>query len=159
MGKNNFLKIKEEAEVFYKNINPIYCPYLKTKVNFNSKGLTHIKMKSWNKSRSKNDQYIRLKFIRLAPLIIKMSNTLQEIQKLENIEKTKISGKWEKNNKKVTYFAFIAIINKIRLKIIVKKIENNNPYFWSIIPFWKKKNCSISGRTKKVFHEGDLKYD
>ena len=154
-----FKNTREEAERFYKNIESVYCPYLKTSISFNAKGLSHIKMKSWNKSRSKNDQYIRLKFIRLAPIIIKMSNTLQEIQELENIENVKILGEWKKNNKRITYFAFIAIINKIRLKIIVKKIENNNPYFWSIIPFWKKKNCSIAGRTKKVFHEGDLRCD
>ncbi len=154
-----FKNTKEEAEEFYKNIEKVYCPYLKTLVSFNAKGLSHIKMKSWNKSRPKNDQYIRLKFIQLAPLIIKMSHTLQEIQKSENIEKIKISGEWKEKEKRVTYFAFIAIIDKVRLKIIVKKIENNNPYFWSIIPFWKKKNCSISRKTKKVFHEGDLRCD
>lgn len=143
MGKNNFLKIKEEAEVFYKNINPIYCPYLKTKVNFNSKGLEHIKMKSRNKSRPAPDQYIRLKFLKLTPLILKKSGTLQEFNKNENIR----------------YFGFIAIINNIRLKIIIKQKGYNNPYFWSIIPFWKKERNKISQKIKKVFHEGDLQSD
>ena len=154
-----FKNTKERAEEFYKKINKVYCPYLKTTVNFNSKGLTHIKIKSWNKPRLRKDQYIRLKFIHLAPLIIKMSHTLQEIQNLENLEKIRISGEWKEKRKKVIYFAFIAIIDKIRLKIIIKKIEDNNPYFWSIIPFWKKRNNTILRQTKKVFREGDLRYD
>ncbi len=143
MEENNFLKIKGEAEVFYKNIEPVYCPYLKTKVNFNSKGLEHIKMKSRNKSRPTPDQYIRLKFLKLIPLILKKSGTLQEFNKNENIR----------------YFGFIAIINNIRLKIIIKQKGYNNPYFWSIIPFWKKERNKISQKIKKVFHEGDLQSD
>jgi len=157
--ENNFSKIKSEADSFYKNIGDIYCPYLKTKVSFNAKGLAHIKMKSWNKTRSKNDQYIRLRFIKFAPIIIKLSNILQEIQKQENEEKVKISGTWIKKYQSITYFTFVAIINKLRLKIIIKKIGHNKPYFWSIIPFWKKRICPISRKTKKVFHEGDLKYE
>jgi hypothetical protein len=138
-----FNKTKEDGEKFYKNIKNIYCPYLKVKVSFNAKGLEHIKMKNRNKSRTKSDQYLRLKFLKLIPYILSKSGTLQEFN----------------NRGGVKYFGFIAIVNNIRLKIIIKKKNNNNPYFWSIIPFWKKERDEISQKIKKVFHEGDLKSD
>ena len=61
--------------------------------------------------------------------------------------------------KSVTYYGFVAIINTIKIKVIVKKIENGQPFFWSIIPFWKTKKDPICLETKKVFHEGDLEND
>lgn len=144
MNANEYIfnKTKEEGEKFYKNIKNIYCPYLKAPVSFNAKGLSHIKMKKRNKSRSKCDQYLRLKFLKLTPYILKKSGTLQEFNKKENIK----------------YFGFVAIINNVRLKII-KQENYNNPYFWSIIPFWKKEKDEISQKIKKVFHEGDLQSD
>ena len=57
-----FERIKQEAEDYYKTVNAVFCPYLKSKVNFNAKGLDHIKMKSWNKARLISDQYLRLKY-------------------------------------------------------------------------------------------------
>lgn len=138
-----FKNIREEAEKFYKNIENVYCPYLKTSISFNAKGLSHIKMKSRNKARAKSDQYLRLKFLKLTPYILKKSGTLQEFNKKENIK----------------YFGFTAIINNLRLKIIIKQENHNNPYFWSIIPFWKREKDEMNQKIKKVFHEGDLQSD
>lgn len=143
INENIFKNTKEEAEEFYKNIEKVYCPYLKTPVSFNAKGLSHVKMKNRNKSRTKSDQYLRLKFLKLTPYILKKSGTLQEFNKKENIR----------------YFGFVAIINNIRLKIIIKQEGNNNPYFWSIIPFWKREKDEMNKKIKKVFHEGDLQSD
>ena len=46
-----FKKIKQNAEDFYQEIDNVYCPYLRAKVNFNAKGLDH---KSRNFERIKN---------------------------------------------------------------------------------------------------------
>ena len=83
---DKFNKIKKEAEEWYKEINQVECPFLKRKINFNVKGLRHIKFKAWNKSRSISDQYLRLKFLRLAPAILEKSGTLQEFQEAKNFE-------------------------------------------------------------------------
>jgi len=61
--------------------------------------------------------------------------------------------------KEVTYYAFIAIVKKIKIKIIVKKVENGQPYFWSVMPCWQYRKDPIYLQTKKVFHEGDLECD
>ena len=82
--KFNF--IKKDSEEFYKNVKEIYCPYFQEIVAFNSKGLDHIKFKDWNKTRLVEDQFFRLKFLKLAPEIIKKSHTLQEYRETKNFE-------------------------------------------------------------------------
>lgn len=151
-----FKKIKQEAENFYKTIDGVLCPYLKSKVNFNAKGLDHIKMKSWNKTRLVSDQYLRFKFLKLVPEVLKAAGTLQEFYETKNFERIKDSGQWQYIMKPVNYYGFVAIINKVKIKIIIKKVEGGQPYFWSVIPFWKMQKDEISQKIKKVFHEGNL---
>ncbi len=157
---DKFAKIKEEAEEGYKNIDKVMCPFLNRTIHFNAKGLDHIKFKEWNKTRPIPDQYLRLKFLKLAPEIIKTSSTLQDFSERKNFERIRSNTKWKSILKPVKYYGFISIINyKIKIKIIVKEVEGGQPFFWSIIPFWKTKENPLTEQTKKVFHEGDLEND
>ena len=156
---NTFFKEKEGAELFYQEIQKVYCPYFNTFINFNNKGFSHIKTKAWNRARSLSDQYLRFKFLRLAPLIIKKSATLQEFRGVKKLERRKSNNKWSQEMVSVYYYAFIAIINNVRIKIIIKQVNDSQKYFWSIIPFWKNEKDKIYQTTKKVFHEGDPEED
>jgi hypothetical protein len=150
-----FNSIKKDAEEFYKNVKEIYCPYFQEMVAFNAKGLDHIKFKEWNKTRLVQDQFMRLKFLNIAPEIIKKSHTLQEYRESKNFERQKINSRWERRMVAVRYYAFVAIIDGKRIKIIIKKIEGGKKFFWSICPYWKQKvNCN--GVKEKILHEGDL---
>jgi hypothetical protein len=151
-----YVKIKELAEAFYKNIDSVFCPFFDRKIKFNNKGLNHIKMKSWNRARPFSDQYLRLKFIKLVPKILTNSGTLQEFKEIFSFERLKTNGIWGTKQKNTKYYGFIAILNGVRIKIIVKQTSSDSIFFWSIIPFWKHKKDEISGKIKKVFHEGDL---
>ena len=152
-----FNHVKKCAEGQYKKINSIFCPFLNRNVNFNAKGLDHIKFKEWNKARLISEQYLRLKFLKLAPLVIEKASTLQEFSKTKTFERKKRSSRWERILTPVKYYGFVAIVNfKVKIKIIVKEVEGGQPFFWSVIPFWKTKKDPITKQTKKVFHEGDL---
>jgi len=151
-----FQRVKQEAEDYYKTVNAVFCPYLKSKINFNAKGLDHIKMKSWNKSRLVSDQYLRLKFLKLVQEVLKNFGTLQEFHETKNFERIKDTGRWQSIMKPVVYYGFVAILNNVKIKIIVKRVEGGQPYFWSVIPFWKTQRDEIFQKMKKVFHEGDL---
>jgi len=155
--QENFDVVKIEAEEFYKNIGEIYCPYLKDKISFNTKGLEHIKFKERGKARVILDQYIRLKLLKLAPKIISASNTLQEYFETKKFEKVNINSRWENRMVEITYYGFIAIINQSRIKIIIKQISGGNKFFWSLIPFWK--NDKKNSGNKKILHAGDLEID
>lgn len=150
-GKLIFLQKKFENR--YKNIGSIYCPYLKKIVFFNSKGLEHIKFKSRGKARNKEDQHIRFKYLLLAPKVISLSHTLQGYRERNEMESIK-RKKWTHEMKFVEYFEFIAIIDQIRLRIIVKQIAGGKPHFWSIIPFWK-----TDERGSRIFYAGNPKED
>ncbi|MEE8131668.1 MAG: hypothetical protein V3T98_01360, partial [Candidatus Paceibacterota bacterium] len=63
INSEKFAKTKSDAEIFYKAIGEVHCPYFKENISFNAKGLDHIKFKDWNKTRLIEDQYMRLRFI------------------------------------------------------------------------------------------------
>jgi len=55
--------------------------------------------------------------------------------------------------KQVEYFEFVSVIKNARIKVIVKKIEGGEPFFWSIIPFWKQADYG------KRLYDGDPEID
>lgn len=158
--QEKFLKAKKEAEIYYKTIGQIYCPYLNEKIAFNAKGLEHLKFKTRERARTVSDQYIRLKLLKLAPHILSKSHTLQDFFETSEFEDQKINSRWERRFVRVTYYGFIAIINQARIKIIVKEIQGGNKFFWSLIPFWKNNKKNTQGcNNKKILHSGDLQSD
>lgn len=161
MGKFNFkdekdfLKIKREAEKFYKRIGDIYCPYFKEKIAFNTKGLKHLKFKSNRQARPEKDQYSRLKLIHLTPEVLKQSHTLQGIWRIRRFEVEKTNSRWEHVMKEVIYYEFIAVIDAIRLKLIIKQVLGGEKHFWSVIPFWGIDKLT----SKRILHSGNLEND
>ncbi len=156
-----FDKIKKEAEENYALIKKVFCPALRRDVAFNSAGLKHIKFKHWNNHRPAVDQYLRLKFLRKAPVIIGKSGTIQEYVEQKIFERLRRNSRWEKILVEVKFYGFVAItsINNgepLKFKVIVKEISGRDPIFWSIIPFWKCQKNPLLGEIKKVFHNGDL---
>lgn len=154
-----FNELKNDAENFYKEIKSAYCPYFKEKVNLNAKGWDHLIFKTWNKTRPIADQYSRLRHIKLVPLIISESKTLQGQWNTQKFERTKRkeSG-WEQVLKVTNYYEFIAIMeshgSKVRVKVIIKQIDGGEKFFLSIIPFW--------GRNKKgerIMYSGNPEKD
>jgi hypothetical protein len=134
----------------------IWCPYLKQKIIFNSKGKEHLKFKEKHKARLVYDQYIRMKLLKFAPIIVQDSKTLQGINETKTFELNRSNHRNEYNLVDTTYYEFIAVIDKkVRIKIIVKQIEDKQPYFWSIIPFWKQ----IEPINKRKMYEGNLELD
>jgi len=136
VNEEKLKNIKNKAEQEYREIDSIYCPYFKDQVAFNSKGLEHIKFKDRNKTRSAEDQYIRLRCLPLASKTIEASHTLQGIQERNEMVRVK-KIKWAHVMKRVTYFEFIAVINDYRVRVIIKKVYGGESHFWSIIPFWR----------------------
>ncbi|MFH1472931.1 MAG: hypothetical protein ABIF06_00755 [bacterium] len=161
MGKFNFKdgsdfeKVKSDAEACYSSLGFIYCPYFSEKISFNAKGLKHLKFKEEGKARSRKDQYARLKLISLAPRVLELSKTVQGIWETKKFEIQKTHSRWEKVLKNVTFYEFIAVLDNIRLKVIVKQVYGGEKHFWSVIPFWKidKEN------SKRILHSGNPEED
>lgn len=153
--KEDFEKVKEEAEKFYATIGEVYCPYFDGKIAFNAKGLRHLKFKSNEQARSSQDQYARLKLIHFAPESLRQSKLVQGIWRTRLFEAQKTSGQWKHIMKDVVFFEFIAVIKNVRIKVIVKEVLGGEKYFWSVIPFWgiDKEN------QKRILHSGNPEDD
>jgi hypothetical protein len=50
----------------------------------------------------------------------------------------------------VTYYEFIAVLKRNRVRIIVKQVENGQKYFWSIVPFWGMNEETMT----RILHNG-----
>ncbi len=153
----NFDRIKQEAESWYESTESVHCPYLNEVVAFNKKGITHIKFKKDGVARSRSDQFMRLKHIRLAYRILEKTRTLQEYKEGKVFEEVKSNKKREKHLQDVKYHGFVAILpdkeeRLKRLKIVVKQVGGGKPYFWSIIPFWTRNK-------ELTLHGGNLEED
>jgi len=156
--EDKFKIAREQAEIEYKNIGKIRCPYLCDDVHFNNEGFEHLLFKSWNKTRNRIEQYTRLRLLKLAPEILKKSHTLQEYNECKLFVRQKINSRWEKRIKIVRYYVFIAIIKNARVKIIVKEIEGGVKYFYSLYPSWKV-TTNNDGKQRKVFYSGNPETD
>ncbi len=148
--EEQFKKVKEKGEIFYKSIVEIYCPYFKEKILFSSAGLEHLKFKRREKTRLEQDQYMRFKLIHLAPEIIKLSHTLQGSLKINKFERVRSHNRTDMVLKQVSYYEFIALIKRDRVKVIIKQIEDGQKFFWSIIPHWGMDESTKS----RLFHDG-----
>jgi hypothetical protein len=85
----------------------------------------------WWRSRERSHKEIfeRLNVLVLAPLLISKTTTVQEYEEI-----IKMNGSEEV---KIIYHAFIAIINKIKICVVVRKLGGNGKYhFWSVFPEW-----------------------
>lgn len=150
----NFKEIKKNAKNYYQSIGKVWCPYFKDFVYFNSIGFEHLLFKSKNNTRKLDQQYLRLKFLKLVPKIILRSGTLQEFREKRIFVKQKINFKWEKRKKIVKFYGFIAIVDGVRLKIVIRDIEGGFKGFYSIFPYWR-----INKNGNKIFYSADLGED
>lgn len=148
-----FTEVRISAEETFKSIGEVFCPVLGHRVSFNSLGLNHLKMKRWNHARDRADQYTRLKLLRLAPGVLKMSHTIQGKLESKRFERIKVNSRWEQKMVHVSYYEFIAITHGCRLRVVVKQIDSGPIYFWSLVPYWKQ------GKQGKRMFEGNPEED
>ena len=141
-----YLKEKERARLYYKTIEQVFSPALKEKINFNSEGFNHLIYKNKRgEERDKNSQLLRFKLLPLTKNLVELSTTYQEYEEIYG------------DGRIIIVWGIIAIINKRKIKIVLKKIGKGQINFWCVIPAWKTSHY----RDIKLFHtmEGDPELD
>ncbi len=121
--QKQFEELKGKGEELYKTIGEVHCPYFKEKISFEAQGLEHLKIKRREKARSEKDQYMRFKLLYLVPEIVKSSHTLQGELKTKKFELVRVHSRTDTILKEVSYYEFIAVIKRNRVKIIIKQID------------------------------------
>ena len=161
MGKFNFKneqdfeKARTDAETFYAAIGEVRCHYFNEKVSFSASGLKHLKFKSDKVARSHSEQYARLKLLAFAPQVISLSRTVQGIWHTKHFERIRMHSRTDTVLKPVSYYEFIAVLENVRVKVIVKQVDDGKKFFWSIIPYWKIDSVN----SRRVLHSGNPESD
>ena len=114
-------KIIQEAKDEYKKYLSIFCPYISQEISFTSSGFKHMLWKSNGTPRSSGIIKERLAALKFVKDILSKSGTLQEYEKLGNRD----------------FFAFIAIVEDKKYKVVVTKYNTDKYKFVSVIPKWK----------------------
>ena len=135
--EEDFWAVQTDAKNYYDSLVELYCPYLKERICFNSKGWEHIIFKKRDRYRARKDQYVRYKLLPLAIKIISNSHTLQGFRITNKFEIVNINSRWENLLKQVTFWEFMAVMEDVRVKIIVKQAEGGEKHFFSVIPYWR----------------------
>lgn len=161
MGKFNFkdeedfVEVVKKAEEFYASVGDIHCPYFGEKIAFNTKGFKHLKFKSDQVARIREDQYVRLKLLPYAAEVLKKSRTVQGIWSTKKFEDQKTSSRWEHVLKEVIFYEFIAVLENVRVKVIVKQVFGGEKHFWSVVPYWKIDSMN----SRRILHSGNPEND
>ena len=153
-SEQEFNSILHRAESFYSSIGHIACPYFHSLIKFTPAGLEHLRRKSWNRGRSRHDQFMRLKHIAVAPNILKLSTTVQGICHTHERVRRHRHGRWEEVFVPVSFYEFVAVQESRRFKVIVKHTPGQDLTFWSLIPFWRQSEWG-----DRIMHDGDPAVD
>ena len=112
----------------------IYCPYFGEQITLNSEGFHHLQFSN-RRERNKSEQKLKFSLLPLALQIIKKSGTIQEFRaSLCQIGKKAKDGFAKTKN--VEYWGLEAIVgeNKIKVRVILRRVGDGKIIFWSVMP-------------------------
>lgn len=145
---SKYTEIRKRAKEVYDTFGKVFSPALGQYIHFTSNGFNHLIYSGAKKERDKRTQILRFDLLEKAKFILETSTTHQEYE--EEMEYTRVNrhGKYVSVNLVVKYWGFIAIIDKFRIKIVVRQIGNSKAEFYSVIPAWYIKQY----RNMKIFN-------
>lgn len=154
----NYSEIKKESKELYDSFCKIFSPAIGSHVHFTSNGFNHLVYKNAKKKRDKKTQILRFDLLKKAKYIIEVSTTFQELE--EDFEYTRVNrhGKYVSMNLIVRHWAFVAIVDNLRVKVVLRQVGNGKVEFFSVIPGWKLRQY----RDIKIINNSagsSLKYD
>ena len=106
-----------------------------------------------------NTQSLGFRLLDKAIKLIRNSNILQEYESLKTEVITEDHHMKVTKIKEIEYFGFIGIIDGWKIKVIVKKVGNGRPIFWSVIPNWTTNRKRDKKLKKYLNHSGNLEED
>lgn len=154
-GNDDFEKVCADAEALYATFGKIRCPYFGELIACNAAGLKHLRFKANRVARPRTDQYARLKLLKFIPHVLSLSRTVQGIWETRCFERIRMHSRTDAILKPVIYHEFIAVIESVRVKVIVKEIDGSEKFFWSIIPYWGTDKIN----SRRVLRGGDPEND
>ena len=135
----NFEELKKRVKAYYDSIGEIHCPYFQGTVKLTSDGFSHLVAKGTQKKkeRSQAEQSMRLRLVKWAVRILRVTTTVQEFEINHAFIESLHHNRVEHILKPVKYWGFIAIVEGMKIKVIVRQSGESDRVFWSVMPNWK----------------------
>lgn len=128
--KKETKEIKILAKSFFKENKSVSCPaFPDEEVIFKSKALSHLFYKGANKKSSRPFKEVETR-IKLLPSAFKVLSVMPMAQE----ESTLVNHE----GKVCIYWAFEAVVDQRRIKVIIRQVGKGKKHFWSVIPAWRK---------------------
>ena len=126
-----YAKCLKWAKKFYKKIGRVLCPALNEYVIFNNKGFNHLIRKL--KRRSRTEQRKRFLLLPFAERII--LNPKAKIEYRSQSKKLKIKQGKNKvlQNSIIQEWGFEEVIANLKIKVVIRQINNGQKFFYSIM--------------------------
>ncbi|MBU6321120.1 MAG: hypothetical protein KGI78_03520 [Patescibacteria group bacterium] len=135
--QSNYEKLRDDTRDFYSSIRPVVSPALREAVHFTAEGFNHIIFKSARRERERPSQIMRFKLLPRALELVALATTYQEYEETIREFTVKSRKRRVRKSKPVKYWGLIAIINGMKIKVILRKIgDNGQLHFWSVVPAW-----------------------
>lgn len=90
---------------------------------------------------------MRFGLLHISTKVLSDSHTLQGKSYRNRFEVRYINSRKEVALTGVNYYEFIAIIENIRVKVVIKQIKNEEKIFLSVIPLFKQKMSPVESDT------------
>lgn len=132
----NYDEIRKAALKLYGTFGTIDCPALGQAVHFTSEGFNHLVYGSPKKMRDKRAQILRFDMLEKAKFILETSTTYQEYDEEIIYKKVNRRGTWIPMNVVVRCWGFVAIVRRLRIKVVVTQEGNGAIEFLSVAPAW-----------------------
>lgn len=123
-------ELKKQAKLLFQSHKSVISPAFPGEtIIFNSKGLSHIFYKGSQKTstRPEKEAQTRVQLLTFAVKILELMPLPQEESSLI-----------DSRGRKCRYYAFEAVVDNHRVKVIVRQVGNGVKHFWSVIPAWRK---------------------
>lgn len=141
VDQDKYNKAREAAHSYFQKNKKIESPTLGT-IRLTSEGLLHLVYgdKHHKRKRDWKNQVKRFHLVTHIKRIIEGMSFYQEYQEQNQMVLVKKHKHKEMAMRLVKYWGFVAVIDdKIRVKLILRKVGDGAIHFWSIIPIWKTK--------------------
>lgn len=140
-------KLIEDSKKFYDSIGSINCPAFKEPVVFNADGFHHLLNTKNRHPRPLKEQRVKLSHLKIAVKIIKLATTHQDYQQdrlTRTVFKKKRNGKRKAvvETVAVKYWGLVAIIDRAKVRTVLRKVGNGSLHFYSCSPDWKVRKVS-----------------
>lgn len=138
----NIYNLKKIQKAFYKSIVSVFCPLLNEVVYFTSDGFIHLLYESNRMPRNISEQFMKLKCLPHAPIVIQKSKIIVDTRTFE----IKVKGK----KKTLIQYALAYEVSKgVIIRVVVGRLGAGKLRFISVMPHNNKSKKTITAKIKK----------